>query len=170
MLYRSFCRGRGAVGVVVQVMLPLAVLTAGCAPSAPTARVDESHKHDDHGHDHGDEAYESPNTIAAGIAELEKLCAAVKAELADGDHDDADSKVHMAGHLLDDLRVLVTDAKPAADVEKAAKKSLDDIFDCFDKMDTALHSAVEAERKSLDYADHAATIEGAIKNLKDLFK
>jgi hypothetical protein len=75
----------------------------------------------------------------------------------------------MVGHLLDDLRVLVMDAKPAADVETAAKKALDEIFDCFDKMDTALHAADEAERKSLDYADHAATIEAGIKTLKSLF-
>jgi hypothetical protein len=36
-------------------------------------------------------------------------------------------------------------------------------------MDTALHAADEAERKSLDYADHASTIEAAIKSLKSLF-
>jgi hypothetical protein len=65
--------------------------------------------------------------------------------------------------------VLVIDSKPAAEVETAAKKALDDIFDCFDKMDTALHAADEAERKSLDYADHASTIEAAIKSLKSLF-
>jgi hypothetical protein len=167
------------------VLLPLVCLAIGCAPaatppSAATARVDAGHEHDhddghdhDHGHDghdHGDEDYDSPNTIAAGIAALEKICGEVKTELAEGDLDDADGKVHMVGHLLDDLRVLVIDSKPAAEVETAAKKALDDIFDCFDKMDTALHAADEAERKSLDYADHASTIEAAIKSLKSLFK
>lgn len=157
------------------VLLPLVCLAIGCAPAAPppaaTAHVDASHDHDHghDGHDHGDEDYDSPNTIAAGIAALEKICGEVKAELAEGDLDDADGKVHMVGHLLDDLRVLVMDAKPAAEVETAAKKALDEIFDCFDKMDTALHSADEAERKSLDYAAHAATIEAGIKSLKDLF-
>lgn len=155
------------------VLLPLVCLAIGCAPaatppSAATARVDASHEHD-HDHDHGDEDYDSPNTIAAGIAALEKICGEVKSELAEGDLDDADGKVHMVGHLLDDLRVLVIDSKPAAEVETAAKKALDDIFDCFDKMDTALHAADEAERKSLDYADHAATIEAGIKSLKNLF-
>jgi hypothetical protein len=161
------------------VLLPLVCLAIGCAPaatppSATTARVDASHEHDhDHGHDghdHGDEDYDSPNTIAAGIAALEKICGEVKSELAEGDLDDADGKVHMVGHLLDDLRVLVIDSKPAAEVETTAKKALDDIFDCFDKMDTALHAADEAERKSLDYADHASTIEASIQKLKSLFK
>lgn len=156
------------------VLLPLACLAIGCSPAAaPPARVDASHEHDhDHGHDghdHGEEDYDSPNTIAAGIAALEKICGEVKAELAEGDLDDADGKVHMVGHLLDDLRLLVIDSKPAAEVETAAKKALDEIFDCFDKMDTALHAADEAERKSLDYADHASTIEAAIKSLKNLF-
>ena len=156
------------------VLLPLACLAIGCSPAAaPPASVDASHEHDhdhDHdGHDHGEEDYDSPNTIAAGIAALEKICGEVKAELAEGDLDDADGKVHMVGHLLDDLRLLVIDSKPAAEVETAAKKALDEIFDCFDKMDTALHAADEAERKSLDYADHASTIEAAIKSLKNLF-
>ncbi|MFO0423231.1 MAG: hypothetical protein ACK52C_06185 [Planctomycetia bacterium] len=157
------------------VLLPLVCLALGCAPAAAppaaTARGSNSHEHDHghDGHDHGDEDYDSPTTIAAGIAALEKICGEVKAELAEGDLDDADGKVHMVGHLLDDLRVLVMDAKPAADVETAAKKALDGIFDCFDKMDTALHSADEAERKSLDYAAHAATIEAAITSLKALF-
>lgn len=169
-MFRSICL----------VLLPLVCLALGCAPAAAppaaTAHVNDSHEHDhDHehghdGHDHGDEDYDSPNTIAAGIAALEKICGEVKAELAEGDLDDADGKVHMVGHLLDDLRVLVMDAKPAAEVETAAKKALDEIFDCFDKMDTALHSADEAERKSLDYADHAATIEAGITSLKNLFK
>jgi hypothetical protein len=66
--------------------------------------------------------------------------------------------------------VLVIDSKPAAEVETTAKKALDDIFDCFDRMDTALHAADEAERKSLDYADHAATIGSSIQKLKDLFQ
>ena len=156
------------------VLLPLVCLAVGCAPaatppSAATSRVDASHEHD-HDHDHGDEDYDSPNTIAAGIAALEKICGEVKSELAEGDLDDADGKVHMVGHLLDDLRVLVIDSKPAAEVETAAKKALDDIFDCFDKMDTALHAADEAERKSLDYADHAPTIGSSIQKLKSLFK
>jgi hypothetical protein len=176
-MHRTICvAGQVSWGwVLAAVSLPLACLAIGCAPAAaPPARVDASHEHDhDHdghdGHDHGDEDYDSPNTIAAGIAALEKICGEVKAELAEGDLDDADGKVHMVGHLLDDLRVLVIDSKPAAEVETAAKKALDDIFDCFDKMDTTLHATDEAERKSLDYADHASTIEAAIKSLKSLF-
>ena len=56
------------------------------------------------------------------------------------------------------------------EVLAGAKKALDDIFDCFDKMDTALHSADEEVAKKLDYAEHAPAIEAAIQKLKELVK
>lgn len=139
----------------------------GVAPAAKVTHADHDHDHD-HGHDHGD--HEHSETVAAGLEKLEQICREVKAELAEGDHEEADGKVHMVGHLLDDLRGLVIDSKPAAQVEEAAKKALDDIFECFDKMDTALHSADAEAVKKLDYAEHAPTIEAAIKKLKDLFR
>ena len=145
------------------------------APPTKVAQADGEHDHDhDHGdhadHEHGHEDYESPNTIAAGMAELEKICQGVKEELAEGDRDEADAKVHMVGHLIDDLHGLVAEAKPSPEVLAGAKKALDDIFDCFDKMDTALHSADEEVVKKLDYAEHAPAIEAAIPKLKELVK
>ena len=165
------------------VFLPLSIACAammGCGepsppvapPAAKAVHADHDHgdHHDhDHDHDHGHEDHEHPETIAAGLAGLEKICREVKEELAEGDHEEADGKVHMVGHLLDDLRGLVVDAKPAADVEEAAKKALDDIFDCFDKMDTALHSSDPEAVNNLDYAEHAPAIEAAIQKLKTLF-
>ena len=143
------------------------------AAPAKVAQADGDHDHGDHGdhdHEHGGEDYEAPNTIAAGLAELEKICQGVKEELAEGDRDEADAKVHMVGHLIDDLHGLVADAKPSPEVLAGAKKALDDIFDCFDKMDTALHSADEEVAKKLDYAEHAPAIEAAIQKLKELVK
>ena len=150
----------------------------GCAPSAPpaaTAPVDSHAKHgqgpghdgdDDHDHDHDD--HEEPETVAEGIAQLEKLCADVKAHLAAGAHEKADGPVHMVGHLIEDLGELVAKEKPAAEAE--AKKALDAIFECFDKVDTAIHAADEEARKKLDYAEHAPAIEAALAKLKELIQ
>jgi len=148
----------------------------GCAPSAPewpapakTAAGhshDEHDEHDEHDHDHGD--HEEPETVAAGLAQLEKICADAKAHLAAGDYDKADGPVHMVGHLLEDLGELVAKEKPAAEAE--ARKALDAIFECFDKVDTAIHAADEEARKKLDYAEHAPAIEAAIAKLKELTK
>jgi len=154
----------------------LAIVT-GCAPSAPTAPAsaktaaghshddhDEHADHDDHDHDHGD--HEEPETVAAGLAQLEKICADAKAHLAAGDYDKADGPVHMVGHLLEDLGELVAKEKPAAEAE--ARKALDAMFECFDKIDSAIHAADEEARKKLDYAEHAPAIEAAIAKLKEL--
>ena len=104
--------------------------------------------------------------MAAGIAQLEKLCADVKAHLAAGDHEKADGPVHMVGHLLEELGELVAKEKPAAEAE--AKQALEAIFESFDKLDTVIHGADEEARKKLDYAEHAPAIEAALAKLKDL--
>lgn len=165
------------------VMIVSSCLVLGCAPAAPpvtgtASKPNASHDHDnDHDHDddkdehaddhdHGDHV--EPETVAAGIAELEKLCVEVKAHLAAGDHGKADGPVHMVGHLLEDLGELVAKEKPAAEAE--AKKALDAVFECFDKLDTVIHGADEEARKKLDYAEHAPAIEAAIEKLKDLTK
>lgn len=146
----------------------------GCAPSAPTAPASATtaagHSHDGHedhdDHDHGD--HEEPETVAAGLAQLEKICADAKAHLAAGDYDKADGPVHMVGHLLEDLGELVAKEKPAAEAE--ARKALDAMFECFDKIDSAIHAADDEARKKLDYAEHAPAIEAAIAKLKELTK
>ena len=158
------------------VAIAYLAFVTGCAPSAPTApastRVAADHDHDhdhdkdDHDHDHGD--HDEPETVAAGIAQLEKLCADAKAHLAAGDHDKADGPVHMVGHLLEDLGELITKEKPA--VEAEARKALDAVFECFDKIDSAIHAADEEARKKLDYAEHAPAIEAALAKLKELIQ
>ena len=171
-----------ACGTCRSLSLIAGFLLVGCAPAAPTAPppavppaahavADRDHGHDhghdhDHDHDHGD--HETPKTAAAGIAHLEKLCADVKAHLAAGDHAKADGPVHMVGHLLEDLAALVAQEKPAAEAE--ARKALDSVFDCFDKLDTVIHGADEEARKKLDYAEHAPAIEAALAKLKELTK
>lgn len=145
-------------------------LLIGCAPATPPAAppprpAAAAHDHD-HDHDHGD--HDEPETVAEGLAQLEKLCADVKAHLAAGDHEKADGPVHMVGHLLEDLGELVAKEKPAAEAE--AKQALEAIFESFDKLDTVIHGADEEARKKLDYAEHAPAIEAALAKLKDLTK
>lgn len=166
-----FCR-------ITCVAIAYLAFVCGCAPSAPSASPaktasgkahdHDDHDHDDHdhGHDHGD--HEEPKTVAEGIAQLEKLCADAKAHLTAGDFDKADGPVHMVGHVLEDLGELVVKEKPAAEAE--ARKALDAIFECFDKVDTAIHAADDEARKQLDYAEHAPAIEAAIATLKELTK
>lgn len=152
----------------------------GCAPSSPTAPAaattaaghahdnHDEHDHDDHDHDHDHADHEEPESVAAGIAQLEKLCADAKAHLAAGDYDKADGPVHMVGHLLEELGELVAKEKPT--IEAEARTAIDAVFECFDKIDTAIHAADEEARKKLDYAEHAPAIEAAIAKLKELTK
>jgi hypothetical protein len=72
------------------------------------------------------------------------------------------------GHLLEDLGELVAKETPAAEAE--ARKAIDAVFECFDKIDSAIHAADEEARKKLDYAEHAPAIEAAIAKLKELTK
>ena len=149
-------------------------LVIGCGPSTPSApsptpapaAAKADHEHDHHDHDHHD--HEEPKTVADGIAQLEKLCAEAEAHLTAGNHDKADGPVHMVGHLLEDIGELVAKEKPAAEAE--ARKALDAMFECFDKIDTAIHAADEEARRQLDYAKHAPAIEAALAKLKELTK
>lgn len=145
----------------------------GCAPASapprtPQATVHDHDHHDDHAHHgHGhDEGRERPETLAGALAELEKVCADVKAALSKKDLDEADGHVHMVGHLLDDMHSLVGSSGLADEAASAAKKALDQVFDCFDSMDTALHSSNEDVRKAIDYLEHEPKIEAAIGELK----
>ena len=148
--------------------MALGGLLIGCAPAAPPATPSSrpaaaAHDHD-HDHDHAD--HDEPETVAAGLAQLKKLCAEVKAHLAAGDHEKADGPVHMVGHLLEELGELVAKEKPAAEAE--AKQALEAIFESFDKLDTVIHGADEEARKKLDYAEHAPAIEAALAKLEEL--
>lgn len=108
---------------------------AGSAPpqaAAPPAAHDHDH------HDHGHHAH--PKTLAEGVAELEKVAQAVKNHLAADGRKAADDAVHALGHLLEDAQGLVRTSTLAADAKAAATKSLDELFECFDSLDTALHA------------------------------
>lgn len=167
------------------VAAAVSVLAVGCAPaSSPQAKPaatavahdhdghDQAHDHgkksdhDDHPHDHDHGEHAGHDTLAGALAELEKICATVKEELGKKNLDEADGHVHMVGHLVDDMHRLIDSGKLADDAKAAAKKALDEVFDCFDKLDTALHSSDEKVKEAIDYLEHEPRIQAAVSELK----
>lgn len=164
------------------VALAVGIVSIGCAPAKPpqakSASTAASHNHDhdhvhdhgkksdhdDHDHDHGDHA--AHDSLAGALTELEKICARVKDELGKKNLDEADGHVHMVGHLVDDMHRLVDTSKLAEDAKAAAKTALDEVFDCFDKLDTALHSSDEKVKQAIDYLEHEPRIQAALGELK----
>lgn len=169
-------------------LLPLlamgCLVVIGCAPAAPpapkaglaVARPAADHDHDhDHAakekddHDHDDHDHAHPETLAAGVAELTKMWGGIKAALKGGKLDEADDMVHDVGHLLEDLPELLAKSKPSEDVAEAGKKAIDEVFACFEAIDTALHAG-EEEAKKLDLDGLTTRVEAAFTSLSGLVK
>ena len=189
---RSHARGSlpGAVGIMACLGV-LAFTAPGCsqapAPVAPakpaTVRNDHDHGDHDHDHDHGkdhdhdhgkqadhaqdhdDHGHTHPETLAAGVLELEAMWGNVKGALKAGDREAADEKVHAVGHLLEDFEGLL--AKEKAEAQEAGKKATQEVFECFDKLDEAFHGD-EDDLKKLDLDALGERLEAAIKSLKSL--
>ena len=173
------------VSVRFSGLLPLlamgCLVMVGCAPAAAPARntagtaarpaADHDHDHDhaatkkdDHDHEHA-----HPETLAAGVAELTKMWGGIKAALNGGKLDEADDMVHDVGHLLEDLPELLAKSKPSEDVAEAGKKAIDEVFACFEAIDTALHAG-EEEAKKLDLDGLTNRVESAFTSLSGLVK
>ncbi|MCK4685550.1 MAG: hypothetical protein KAT44_11370, partial [Pirellulales bacterium] len=152
----------------------------GCAPTPPaqpasTATANQAthghgHDHDEHGHDHDEGAHAAPASMEFALEDLKELCASVKKSLADGNVKGADVYVHKVGHLVEDIRKFVDSGKFSEDVKVAKNKALDEIFDCFDKLDAAIHSGDEEVRKKIDYLKHEPQIEESINELQKTAK
>lgn len=149
------------------------LIGGGCAPApAPAKPVagqgQKAPKADhDHGHGHGHDDHAHPETLAAGLKELEGIATAVKTHLDAGSRDKADEAVHMVGHLVEDLRGLLPKGKLSAEAQAAAGKALDEIFDAFDTVDVALHAAEGTSKPPAEvHASVAEKITAAIKTLK----
>lgn len=174
-------------------VLGAAVLLAGCSrppdappaagskPAAPGAHDhghdhghdhnhDHGHDHDDHhGHDHG--AHAQPRTLREGVERLVSLAAEVKRHLAADARDEADDAVHGLGHALEDLQGLVRTSDLAVATKAAATKALDDLFECFDSLDTALHAEPgKGDPPAEVHASVAKRIEAAIGALEAAVK
>jgi len=185
----SMSRDRSLFGVLSVGMLSVGVL--GCSPAAapvapakPVAAHADHDKHAKHDHDHGkdddhdhakpaahdhddhdDHGHAHPETLAAGVAELEAMWGHVKAALKADDREKADEKVHAVGHLLEDFEDLL--AKEKSEAQEAGKKATQEVFDCFDKLDEAFHGDEDALKK-LDLDTLGERLESAIKSLKSL--
>jgi len=156
------------------------VVVSGCSPAvppAPAAKPVAAHTAHDHGeqaqkdsHDHAEHAdhdHTHPETLAAGVAELETMWGHVKESLKAGDREKADDKVHEVGHLLEDFEGLLS--KEETSLQDAGKQATQVVFECFDALDTALHGG-EEELKKIDVDALGTRLETAIESLKNLGK
>ena len=162
----------------------------GCAPATapkpPAGSVAGRAGHDDHDHDHdhdhakhddgdkdGKDAHsdhDHPETLAEGVAELETLLADVGETLGSGAKDAADDAVHAAGHLLEDLRRLLEKQELTADLKEAGGKAIDELFECFDKLDVALHAGADAKETPAEvHASLEERFKAALGSLKERF-
>jgi len=157
--------------------------SASTAPKQGPAEHDHDHDHGDHDHgksegeDKGDEAMEEkddahehahPKTLAEGIENLEKLFGSVKEHIAAGAKDSADDAVHEIGHVLESLQGLVATSTLAQEGKQAAGKALDELFDCFDSLDQALHAEEGKGDSPQDALGKVAErLEAAFKTIKE---
>jgi hypothetical protein len=150
------------------VAVTAALALAGCESAAPPAAgtgQKAAHGHD-HNHDHAD--HDHPETLAEGVAQLAEAAAAVEKHLASGATDAADEVVHGVGHIIEDIQGLLPKENRTAEAKAAAAKALDEVFECFDKLDTALHApAGKGEPPAEVHAGLKNRIDAAIKALKD---
>lgn len=147
-------------------LLVFACLTGACsrpAPSPPAAKTGTAGH--DHDHDHAD--HDHPKTLAEGVAQLKQAAAEAKAHLAAGNMDAADNVVHGVGHLVEDIHALLPKANLSAEAQAAATKALDEIFTCFDELDSALHGPAGTSGIPADLQSKVAKrVEDAIQTLE----
>jgi hypothetical protein len=163
-------RSAGFPPVILGLACLVACLSAvGCSGSqapAPAATTTKPQPHD-HGHDHGDHAH--PETLAAGVAELETLLGTIGEKLAGGATEAADDAVHMVGHLIEDLEVLLAKENLGTEAQATGKKALEDLFECFDTLDTALHAKEgEGEPPAKVHESLADKMKAALESLKGI--
>lgn len=171
-------------------------MTVGCGtaqkPEPPAAKpagqaTDADHDHDhgaEHGddHDHAEHAdadhdhaehgdHDELETLAEGVAKLGTLTREVAEKLASDAHEAADDAVHAAGHLIDDVRGMVERETITADAKEAATKALDELFECFDKLDVAFHAEAKegAETVAEVHAAIAERVKEAVEVLEKQF-
>lgn len=157
--------------------IALACTAAGCSrppqgpaqsqEAPPRTVLDDHDDHDDHDHDNGHDDHEHPETLAAGVAQLKQAVADVRNHLAADKADKADDVVHGVGHLIEDIRGLLPKENLSVAGQAAAAAALDEIFACFDELDTALHAAEGTGDSPADVQSKVAKrIEAAIKVLE----
>lgn len=144
--------------------LAFLVAGAGCSPVATPPEPVAAHADHEHGHDHGhDNAHDEPTSFADGVAKLESLGGDLAEKLADNAGEAADDAVHALGHLLEEVRDLAKKESFAGDAATAVTAALDELEECFGKVDEAFHSGDEK-------ADPAKVLESVKERLTAAFK
>jgi hypothetical protein len=149
------------------LLLALPLAAAGCTyPEAPPpAKPAAAQPHGHAEHDHAD--HDHPETLAEGIAQLAQAAADVEKHLAAGATDAADEVVHGIGHIIEDVQGLLPKENLTAEGRQAASKALDEFWECFDKLDTALHApAGQGEPPAAVHGGVKERIEKALAALK----
>ena len=126
-------------------------------PKAAAAQVADGHA--DHGHADHDHDHDEPTSFADGVAKLKALGEDLAEKLASNAGEAADDAVHDIGHLLEAVREHAT----KAGLTDAATKALDELEECFGKVDEAFHSAEEN-------ADPKKVLESVKERLDAAFK
>ena len=137
------------------------------APAPAPVAATEKPVEKGHDHDHGD--HKHPQTLVAGVEELEKLAAGLGEKLADDAGEAADDAVHGIAHLLEDLRGLVRKELTEGEASKAATAAIDELEECFSKVDEAFHTADDkADPPAKVFDSVKARVESAVKALKEV--
>jgi ElaB/YqjD/DUF883 family membrane-anchored ribosome-binding protein len=126
-------------------------------PTAAAAQVTDGHA--DHGHADHDHDHDEPTSFADGVAKLKSLGEDLADKLANNAGEAADDAVHDIAHLLEAVREHAT----KAGLTDAATKALDELEECFGKVDEAFHSAGEN-------ADPKKVLESVKERLDAAFK
>ena len=143
----------------------LLVLGPACGPASPPAsqsRPAAAGAEADHGHAHDDHDHASPASFPDGVKRLETLAR----DLADNMTDEG---VHEIGHLLEEVREAAKKLPSApADDAAAITKALDDLEECFGKVDEAFHSGDEKVDPKQVLESVKDRIEGAFKAIREV--
>jgi hypothetical protein len=126
-------------------------------PATPPAQVADAHA--DHGHADHDHDHDEPTSFADGVAKIKSLGEDLAEKLANNAGEAADDTVHDIAHLLEAVREHAT----KAGLTDAATKALDELEECFGKVDEAFHSAGEN-------ADPKKVLESVKERLDAAFK
>lgn len=152
---------------LASLLLVLGVVPA-CGPStcsAPSARPASVAAAADHGHDHdahADHDHAPPASFADGVKKLETLSRDLGETISD-------EGVHEIGHLLEEVREAAKKL-PAAPADDAAAitKALDDLEECFGKVDEAFHSGDEKVDPKQVLESVRERIDGAFKAIREV--
>jgi hypothetical protein len=144
------------------LVLIMSVSPLGCnspAPSSGPPAAEEGHH--DHDHDGEDSHGEHPETYADAVATLDELRTDVKDAFAANDLEKADGPVHEFGHVLEELPALAEKASLTQVEQDEIKTAVEDLFDCFGRIDDRIHSG-----KGATYEEVSEEIDAALATLR----